>query len=66
MIKIYMYVTPDIYELPLAVADSTQELADMLGRNEKSVRSSISKCKKSGWKVGRYRLVKIGRRKKGQ
>lgn len=40
--KLYMKCTNDIYELPLAVADSPGELASMLGQKKGSVLSSIS------------------------
>lgn len=47
---LYMQVTLDEYELPLAVADSSTELARMLGLRRDSVRSSMCHCKKKGWK----------------
>ena len=40
--KIYMYVTKDEYELPIAVADTPRELARMLGTTANTVKSSIS------------------------
>ncbi|MEA4922182.1 MAG: hypothetical protein VB031_02305 [Eubacteriaceae bacterium] len=43
--KIYMAVTADKYELPTMVADSSKELAGMLGRTVNSVRSHISHTK---------------------
>ncbi|WP_277220676.1 hypothetical protein [Peptoniphilus vaginalis] len=41
--KIYMGVTPDKYELPLFVADSLKELAEMSGYDYDSIRHRISK-----------------------
>lgn len=41
--KLYMKVTKDKYELPLAVADSAKELAAMVGTKENTVNSCISK-----------------------
>lgn len=46
---IYMKVTKDIYELPIAVAESPRELADMLGTTKNTVLSCISK-KLPTWK----------------
>lgn len=34
--KLYMYTTLDKYELPLAVADSPRELAEMTGRGTRA------------------------------
>lgn len=43
---LYMRVTKDKYELPVAVAGSSKELADMLGVKPNNVSSSISRgCK---------------------
>ncbi len=41
--RLYMYVTKDKYELPIAVADSKKELAQMLERSVNSVQSCFSK-----------------------
>lgn len=41
--KLYMKVTKDEYQLPLAVADSAQELAAMVGASTNTVQSCISK-----------------------
>ena len=48
MKKLYMYVTRDDYELPLIVADSAEELAQMLGTTKNTVLSCISH-KRKGW-----------------
>lgn len=40
---LYMYVTDDKYELPIAVADTMTELAHMLGKSVSCVHSSFSK-----------------------
>lgn len=49
--KLYVRTTTDEYELPIAVADSAGELAEMLGTTKAGIFSSIAhKCK--GW----YRL----------
>lgn len=45
---IYMQVSKDKYELPLAVAESPTELAKIVGTTKNNVSSSISK-KRKGW-----------------
>lgn len=40
--KLYMYTTLDLYELPVAVAKTKRELAEMLGRSVNSVQSCFS------------------------
>ena len=47
--KLYLKVTRDKYELPVAVADSAEELAAMVGATKNNVYSCISKRYK-GWK----------------
>ena len=42
MKKIYLCVTKDKYELPVAVADSPKELARLCGVSESAVSSGIS------------------------
>lgn len=40
---LWMAVTKDPYQLPLAVADSCQELAELMGSTYNNVRSVVSK-----------------------
>lgn len=40
-----MAVTPDKYELPIAVADSAEELAQMLGVTPRAIYHTISRHK---------------------
>lgn len=57
--KIYMAVTSDKYELPVDVADTAQELADMRGLTRGSLMTYISKAQ-SGVKRGeKYIRVEI-------
>lgn len=42
MKKLYLLVSKDKYELPLAVMDSIPELSKIVGRTENSVRSSVT------------------------
>ena len=41
--KLYTKTTNDIYELPIAVADSKKELAEMLGQSFGGVKSAFSR-----------------------
>lgn len=45
---IYMKVTMDKYELPLAVADTVVELARIVGAKPNTISSGISKSKSLG------------------
>ena len=51
--KIYMKVSLDEYELPIAIADSAYELAEMVGTKQSVIYSSISHGR------GSYRRVEI-------
>ena len=55
--RLYIAVTPDLYELPIAVADTAKELAKMIGTSENSVYSCISK-KRSGKKT-KFKFLRI-------
>ena len=56
----YLYVktTADRYELPVAVADSVKELAEMLGVNANMISAAICHARKAGWK-SIYKKVKL-------
>lgn len=54
--KLYMLVSSDKYELPLAVADTTRELSVLIGVREDAIRSAMSKARKRGSKC---RYVKV-------
>ncbi|MBQ7977824.1 MAG: hypothetical protein IJ301_04490 [Clostridia bacterium] len=43
MIKVYLAITNDIYELPVAVFDTTKQAARWLGVSRKHILSYISK-----------------------
>lgn len=47
---LYMVVTGDEFELPVAVADTIQELADMIGKDSNAISSAMSRAKKKGYK----------------
>lgn len=57
--RLYMMVSKDKYELPLAVADSVRELAEMTGGKENSIRTFITKYEHGAIKNSRYRRVDI-------
>lgn len=56
---IYMQVTKDEYELPLAIADSIPKLAEMVGVKTQSIYDSMKNAKKLGRKT-QYKKVDIG------
>jgi hypothetical protein len=57
--RIYMKVTLDKYELPVAVAGSVPELAKILGVKTESIRSSLSIAKTGKFKRCRYVVVEV-------
>lgn len=56
---LYMKVTRDEYELPVAVAETKAELARMLGMKREKVRSAFAKVKKYGYKHPTYVVVEV-------
>jgi hypothetical protein len=54
-----MMVTDDELELPLVVADSAQELADIIGRNVNTIYSGISHEQHGRIKRSIYKKVEI-------
>lgn len=59
--KVYMGVTPDKYELPIAIFDSARELALRFGVSQNCVNSEISRNAKGGRYIndGRVRGVRF-------
>lgn len=55
---LWLEVTKDEYELPIAVADSAAELSEVLGLDADSVMSSYSKAKRKGYWC-KYKKVKF-------
>lgn len=47
-IDMYMLISHDKYELPLAVADTINELAKMLGKNPNTISSIMCHARKKG------------------
>ena len=56
---LYMKVTRDKYELPVAVAETKAELARILGMEREKVRSAFAKAKKYGYKHSTYVEVEV-------
>lgn len=52
----WMLVTLDDYELPLAVAETREELAEMIGVKPKSITEQLSRKKRKGKKCQYARI----------
>ena len=50
MITLWMKVTLDKYELPVAVADTSGQLAHMIGVAPNNIHSAISNARKGGYR----------------
>lgn len=57
MLKLYLVVTPDKYELPVAVADSLDELANMTGIPKSNISYAI--CRNRSGKTIGIKFLKI-------
>lgn len=56
--NIWMQVTPDEYELPMLVADTANELAQMIGVSKSTIKSSELKYRTGQYKKGnKYKIV---------
>ena len=56
---VWLKVTPDRYELPVAVADSGKELARICGVSSNNVYNTMTKARKLGHKC-QYIRVNVG------
>ena len=56
---VYMAVTADKFELPVAVADTAEELAQMLGVKAQSVRVRVWRYKNNVLRRTKYVAVNI-------
>lgn len=54
---VWMKVTNDKFELPVAVADTCKELATMLGVSENSIRCALSNSIRQHYKTPYRRIV---------
>lgn len=57
--KLFIYVTNDEYELPLAVADSQAELARMTGKNPMSISHALFHVRHGDYKHSRYQEIEV-------
>lgn len=57
--KVYMKVTRDEYELPLAIADTPAELAEMTGASKNTIFSNIAHQKDGTIRNGSFKAVEI-------
>jgi hypothetical protein len=58
-VKLYLLVTQDEFELPLAVADTQTELARMVGVSHRTIASTLCKYRKGEYKSARFREVEV-------
>lgn len=56
--RLYLKVSDDIYELPVAVADSAPQLAKMIGLSEQNIWNCMRHAKKTG-KESVYKVVML-------
>lgn len=56
---IWMAVTPDEYELPLAIADTAKELAELVGISTETVKSNT--CRHNSGNMSGRKFVKVPR-----
>lgn len=59
MKALYLLVTEDEYELPIAVCDSIKELANTIGVNQNAITSCLCKYRKGKIKKSKYRKVLV-------
>lgn len=57
--SLWLMVTKDKYELPIAVADTAPQLAQVTGCSENLIRSSATRQKNGQWKYSRFVQVEI-------
>lgn len=57
MKEIYMMVSSDRYELPLAVADSIKELSLLTGKSSSTIRTQIRRAKTQGRKSQYIKII---------
>ena len=57
-VRVWMAVTPDEYELPIALADSSRELAERMGTTVSAIVNRISRERRGAQPEG-YRVRKV-------
>jgi len=56
---LYLKVTNDKFELPVAVADSVIELSEMIGIHRRSLESIFCKIRKGKYGNSMYKIVEV-------
>ncbi len=56
---VYMEISKDKYELPVAIANSVPELARITGYSENVISSTISHAKNKQWRWSKFIKVEI-------
>lgn len=56
---LYLYVTPDEYELPICVSDSVTKLVNKLGLNKSSVESIFSRIRSGKYTSRKFKIVEV-------
>lgn len=59
MKKLYVKVTQDAYELPVAVADSMAELARMVGVHQSAISQAYKKIRNGEYRGSIYKIVEV-------
>ena len=57
--KVYMLIDNTKYQLPLVIADTAQELADIVGVKRNSIHSAICRLKSGELKTSKYICCEI-------
>lgn len=57
--RLYLRVTDDKYELPIAVADTQAELARMLGLSKNNVQKMFMYARRDGGRGRMYKVVDV-------
>ena len=58
MMNLWLMISHDQYELPLAVADTAEQLGEMVGVSKSTINANIHNARKNGWWC-RYVKVRI-------
>lgn len=59
MKKLYLCVTEDKYEFPIAIADTPAELSKMVGASRSSILACLCRLRSGDYHFSRYREVEV-------
>lgn len=59
MKRLYLYVTNDKFEFPIAIADTQKELAEITGISLSAVKAGFSRSNRGLVEETRYKMVEI-------